>query len=132
LLDLNIIKDKELLGYCKKVLDVNLALSDFQEDIVLDFLTNIYSGYQQLADALCDKLLKNRIVKGIPVPIDNVKSSYHNFYNTRYNTNTNFFDEFEDVEVLKEAFVYRWKEKNAGSDLKTFDEIAPIREPKGE
>lgn len=125
MLDLDKIEDPELLLYCKKVKDLNLTLSDFHEHIVMDFLLNPYSAYQDFVIALCDKLLKDRKTVGIPTPIDNVKSSYHNFYNAKYNTNNTFFTRFSDMDVLRDAFMYRWHEKNQGSDLTTFDEIAP-------
>ncbi|MFH1429260.1 MAG: hypothetical protein ABIH39_05900 [Candidatus Margulisiibacteriota bacterium] len=125
MLNLKDIKDPELNQYCKKINDVNLSASDFQEDVVLDFLLNTYSGYQQLVDALCDELLTGRKIKGSPVPIDNIKATYHYFYNTKHKTNIPFFDSFKDLEVLKEALVYRWKEKNGDSKLESFEEIAP-------
>jgi hypothetical protein len=120
------VKDPELMFYLAKLKAVNLGLSDFQGDMVMDFLTNIYSGYQQLTDVLCDRLLKGRKAKGTPVPIDNIKASYHYFYNAKHDTDIPFFDIFRDQDVLKEAFLFRWQEKNPGSRLKTFDEIAPL------
>ncbi|MFC1478009.1 hypothetical protein ACFL57_00945 [Candidatus Margulisiibacteriota bacterium] len=125
MVNLKQIKDPELYEYCKKIKGVNLAVSDFQEDIVMDFLLNVHSGYQQLANALCDELLKGRKIKGTPVPIDNIKASYHYFYNSKHQTNIPFFDSFKDLDVLKDALVYRWKEKNGASKLDTFEAIAP-------
>jgi len=126
LVDIKNIVDPELLHYCKKINEGNLEVSDFQEDIVLDFLTNIYSGYQQLTDILCDTILIGRKLSGNPVPLDNIKASYHFFYNGKYGTNIPFFDKFEDIEVLKQALIFRWKEKNGGVDTDDFDIIAPL------
>ena len=74
--------------------------------------------------------LKGRKAKGIPVPIDNIKASYHYFYNAKYDTDIPFFDQFKDLDVLKDVFVYRWKEKNSESKLKTFEAIAPLKKSK--
>ena len=126
MVDLKTIHDSSLLAYVEKLLAVNLCLSDLQEDTVLDFLMNVWSGYQQMTDTLCDNVLSGRKIIDNPVPIDNIKASYHYFYNAKHNTDIPFFDRFDDVDVLKDALVYRWKEKNTESKLETFDEIAPL------
>ncbi|MFC1595991.1 hypothetical protein ACFL4D_01750 [Candidatus Margulisiibacteriota bacterium] len=127
MINLKEIKDPELHYYCKKLKDKNIDLSDFQADTVYDFLLNVYSGYQQLADTICDVLLKDRKLKGNAVPIDNVKASYHYFYNSKHSTDIPFFDTFKDSDVLKAAILFRWKEKNPDSKLDTFNAIAPKR-----
>jgi hypothetical protein len=118
------ILDPELRRYCQQLKAVNLALSDMQEDIVLDFLSNPYSGYPQLLAALL-KILKGRRLKGVAVPIDNIKASYQTFYNGMNHAEIEFFDEFTDLAVLKAALAYRWKEKQPQSPLNSFEEIAP-------
>ena len=97
-----------------------IAYADTERQIpqVKEWLNNPFSGYQQLVNALT-KLLDNRQGIGNAVPLTIIQAKY-------LNGDTGNPPLTYDQERLKQAYIAAWKEKNSGSSLTTFDEIAPL------
>ena len=89
-----------------------------QEELVKQWLKDQNSGYPSLVKAL-KQLLDNRQGIGNAVPLTIIQGKYRK-------VNPENISLTYDSEKLKQAYIAAWKEKNSGSALTKFDEIAPL------
>ena len=96
----------------------NVIYADFEDQIsqVKLWLNNPHSGYPSLKNTL-QQLLAKRCPKGNPVSLIRL--------NAHYLGNTSQPAMQHDLEQLRGAYIQAWKEKNSGSSLGTFEDMAP-------
>jgi hypothetical protein len=100
---------------------MNISLSDRNQQTVCGYLSDPYSGYQQLAEVLYRTLDRSTLV-GQTVPIDNINKSVLDAHNRRENEPILEFHVYDPAKV-KNAIFARWSEKNANHRARSFEDI---------
>jgi hypothetical protein len=105
--------------FVKELERQKIVYADIDDQIpqVKKWLENPYSGYPALVETL-KQILANRSGIGNPVPLTIIQYEY-----TGGEPNP---PKVYDQEKLKQAYLSAWNQKNSGSSLRKFDEIAPL------
>jgi len=104
----------------------NIKLADLkeQEEQVIFWLGNPYSGYPALIESI-QQLLKNNRLKGNAVPLTIINANNLKVHGKHDDTPITSAKEIK-TENLKDAFLKAWNEKNSGTPANSFDEIIEV------
>jgi len=109
-----------------ELLKINIYLTDIDEKIesLREWLQDPYTGYPDLARRVLD-LLRDRNPVGNSIPLEVIGGKYKFLI---HKNPSDYLRNYPDQEVLRQAYIKAWKDKNPDPLINTFDEIAPTVE----